>query len=49
MPINLSTTFSQNNIGVPTGANHPAGYNKGFDYARGTNPTRNAFEIACTT
>ena len=45
VPINLSTTFSQNNIGVPTGANHPAGYNKGFDYARGTNPTRNAFEI----
>jgi O-acetylhomoserine/O-acetylserine sulfhydrylase-like pyridoxal-dependent enzyme len=35
VPINLSTTFAQDNIGVPSGSNHPAGYEKGFCYARG--------------
>ena len=35
VPINLSTTFAQDNIGIKSGSSHPAGYEKGFCYARG--------------
>ena len=45
VPINLSTTFAQKDIGVPPGRDHYAGYDKGFAYARGANPTRNSFEL----
>ena len=45
VPINLSTTFAQKDIGVPPGRDHYAGYGKGFAYARGANPTRNSFEL----
>lgn len=45
-PISLSTTFAQKDIGVLNGVEDINSFGEGYDYSRGGNPTRGAFERA---
>eukprot|EP01041_Mallomonas_annulata_P000928 gene927-1798_t len=46
VPISLSTTFSQNALGMRNGVEDVNSFGKGYEYSRTGNPTRGAFERA---
>jgi cystathionine beta-lyase/cystathionine gamma-synthase len=43
-PISLATTFAQAGLGIKSGLEDANSHGNGYDYARGGNPSRGAFE-----